>query len=163
GRRRRSARAVSPGCGGGARGPPSRPCRRHGCARTAPSGRRGRTPCGRRRRRRPRVAPASGKHTSLVDWDERAARAIERYHGGEDGTGAARWALDAGAADAGSPVGRYAATLALLVLGRDPEARVVAETLTDRDDFPRDVAEALLMIAGLDRVEYAIAVEDVLE
>jgi len=82
---------------------------------------------------------------------------------GEDASGAARWALDAGAAGAASPVGRYAATLALLVLGRDPEARVVAETLTGRDDFPRDVAEALLMIAGLDRVEYAIALEDVLE
>jgi hypothetical protein len=82
---------------------------------------------------------------------------------GDDATGAARWALDAGAATAASPIGRYAATLALLVLDRDPEARVLAETLTERDDFPRDVAEALLMIAGLDRVEYSIAIEDVLE
>jgi hypothetical protein len=82
---------------------------------------------------------------------------------GDDATGAAEWALDAGAADAASPVGRYAATLALLVLGRDPEARAVAATITDRGDFPRDVAQALLMIAGLDRVEYAIAVEDVLD
>lgn len=82
---------------------------------------------------------------------------------GDDATVAARWALDAGAAEAPSPVGRYAAALALLVLDRDAEARIVAETLTDRDDFPRDVADALLMIAGLDRLEYAIAVEDVLD
>jgi hypothetical protein len=49
------------------------------------------------------------------------------------------------------------------VLDRDPEARMLAETLVDRDDFPRDVADALLMIAGLDRLEYAIALEDVLD
>jgi tetratricopeptide (TPR) repeat protein len=82
---------------------------------------------------------------------------------GDDATEAAQWALDAGAAEAESPIGRYAAALALLVLGRDVETRVVAETLRERDDFPRDVAEALTMIAGLDRVEYAVAVEDVLD
>jgi hypothetical protein len=82
---------------------------------------------------------------------------------GDDAAGAARWALDAGAAASDSPIGRYAATLALLVLDRDAEARMLAETLVDRDDFPRDVADALLMIAGLDRLEYAIALEDVLD
>jgi hypothetical protein len=82
---------------------------------------------------------------------------------GGDAVDAARWALDAGAADAASPIGRYAGTLALLVLGRDPEARMLAETLIERDDFPRDVADALLMIAGLDRTEFAVAVEDVLD
>jgi hypothetical protein len=82
---------------------------------------------------------------------------------GDDATAAAQWALDAGAAKADSPIGGYAATLALLVLGRDPEARALAETLAERDDFPRDAAEALLMIAGLDRVAYAIALENVLD
>lgn len=82
---------------------------------------------------------------------------------GDDATGAARWTLDAGADVSDSPIGRYAATLALLVLDRDAEARVLAETLTDRDDFPRDVAEALLTIAGLDRVAYEVALEDVLD
>jgi hypothetical protein len=82
---------------------------------------------------------------------------------GDDATGAARWALDAGAAEADSPIGRYAATLAYLVLGRDVDARMVAETIVDRDDFPREVADALLMIAGLDRTEYAVAVEDLLD
>jgi hypothetical protein len=49
------------------------------------------------------------------------------------------------------------------VLRRDIEARIVAETLVERDDFPRAVADAVLMIAGLDRAEYLVAVEDVLD
>ena len=82
---------------------------------------------------------------------------------GDDATEAARWALDAGAADATSPIGRYAGTLALLVLGRDVEARTLASTLRDRDDFPRDVADALATVAAADRAGYLIAVGDVLE
>ena len=82
---------------------------------------------------------------------------------GDDASAAARWALDAGAEQAASPIGRYAAALAHLVLHEDVEARIVAETLVERDDFPRDVADALLMIAGLDRNEYAAAVLSVLE
>ena len=82
---------------------------------------------------------------------------------GGDASAAARWALEAGAADAESPIGRYAATLAFLVLRRDVEARIAAETIVDRDDFPRDVADALLMIAGLDRNEYAAAALSVLD
>jgi hypothetical protein len=82
---------------------------------------------------------------------------------GDDASDAARWALDAGAAKAESPIGRYAATLAYLVLGSDVDARIVAETLVERDDFPRDVADALLMIAGFDRTEYAIAIENLIE
>src|SRR5438067_9740904 len=53
-----------------------------------------------------------------------------------DGAGAAeaaRWALDAGAEGAESPIGRYAGALALLVLGRDHDARHVAATIRDRD------------------------------
>ena len=44
---------------------------------------------------------------------------------GDDATVAAQWALDAGAAEAASPIGAYAGTLALLVLGRDVDARVL--------------------------------------
>src|SRR3954463_11045439 len=44
---------------------------------------------------------------------------------GDDAREAARWALDAGAADAESPVGRYAACLALLMLGDDVQARAL--------------------------------------
>lgn len=82
---------------------------------------------------------------------------------GDDASEAARWALDLGAAQAESPIGRYAATLALIVLHRDAEARVLVESLVGRDDFPRDVADALWMIAGFDRTEYAIAIENLIE
>lgn len=82
---------------------------------------------------------------------------------GDDATTAAEWTLDAGAVEASSPIGRYAGTLALLVLGRDVEARALAATLRDRDDFPRDVAEALAALAAADRAGYRAAVEDVLE
>jgi hypothetical protein len=82
---------------------------------------------------------------------------------GDDATGAAEWALDAGAPEASSPVGAYAGTLALLVLGRDVDARVLAVSLCDRDDFPRDVADALAAIAAADRAAYLVAIEDVLE
>jgi len=80
-----------------------------------------------------------------------------------DARAQANWTLESGAARAESPIGRYAGTLALLILDRDAEARGLAETLVDRDDFPRDVADALLMIAGLDRMEYAVALESVLD
>jgi tetratricopeptide (TPR) repeat protein len=77
---------------------------------------------------------------------------------------AARWALDAGAAGSESPIGRYAACLALLVLGREEEARVHADAVRVRDDFPAAVGDALAMIAaGTDEVGYVEAVEAVLE
>lgn len=83
---------------------------------------------------------------------------------GDDASGAAQWALDAGAADAESPIGRYAATLALLVLGRDHDALHLAGTLREREDFPHDVADALAeLAAGENRVEYAVAVEQILD
>jgi crotonobetainyl-CoA:carnitine CoA-transferase CaiB-like acyl-CoA transferase len=58
-------------------------------------------------------------------------------------------------------MGRYAATLALLALGRWADARLAAEWLRDRDDFPRDVAAALAFIAAHDVVGYCDAVESV--
>ena len=82
---------------------------------------------------------------------------------GGDATAAAEWALGAGAAEASSPIGRYAGTLALLVLRRDVEARVLAASLLERDDFPRDVAAALATVAAADRAGYLAAVADVLE
>jgi hypothetical protein len=77
--------------------------------------------------------------------------------------GFAEWPLDLGAATSESPIARYAATLALLALGRWPEARRVAESLRERDDFPRDVADALAYIAAHDVVGYIEAVESVVE
>jgi tetratricopeptide (TPR) repeat protein len=75
----------------------------------------------------------------------------------------ARFALDAGAEAAESPIGRYAAALALLVLGRDEEARVHADAIRVRDDFPRPVGDALATIAAEDPLGYVEAVEAVLE
>jgi tetratricopeptide (TPR) repeat protein len=74
----------------------------------------------------------------------------------------ATWALEEGAADA-SPIGRYAGALALLTLGRDEEARPVADSLRERDDFPHDVANALATLAAQDPLGYTYAVESVLE
>jgi len=78
---------------------------------------------------------------------------------GDDAGEAARWALDAGAAEAESPIGRYAGVLALLVLGRDDEARGVAATLGD--GFPSDVASALAALAASDAAAYSTAVASV--
>jgi hypothetical protein len=75
----------------------------------------------------------------------------------------ARWTLEQGAATAESPIGRYAGALALLSLGRWPEARHVAQTLRERDDFPRDVADALACIAADDAVGLIAAVDSVVE
>ena len=84
---------------------------------------------------------------------------------GADALGAERdseWALAEGAAHADSPIGRYAAVLALLVLRRDDEARVVADGLRTAEGFPHDVGDALATIAAGDRVGYAEAIESVL-
>ena len=75
---------------------------------------------------------------------------------GEDATDAARWALDAGAVRADSTIGRYAAALALLVLGRDAEAGALAATLGE--GFPSDVAAALAALATHDAEAYSVAV-----
>ena len=84
----------------------------------------------------------------------------------EDWDGAAadsHWALDAGAATAASPIGRYAAALASLVLGDFEHARFHADAIRTRDDFPADVGDALAFIAAHDVLGYAIAVDGVLE
>lgn len=78
-------------------------------------------------------------------------------------TEAARWALDAGAAEAESPIGRYAAALAFLVLGEWEDARVHADHVRTHEHFPADVADALAYVAAEDVVGYADAVESVLE
>lgn len=75
----------------------------------------------------------------------------------------AEWALAEGAAEAETPIGRYAGALALLTLGRDEDARPVADSLRERDDFPKDVADALATLAAEDVLGYTYAVESVLE
>lgn len=74
----------------------------------------------------------------------------------------ARWALDAGAVDAESPIGGYAAALALLVLGRDVEAAGQAERIRTAEGFPADVGDALLALAVGDAAGYEAAARSVL-
>jgi hypothetical protein len=82
-----------------------------------------------------------------------------------DGAGAdARWALDQGPDDAGSPIGRYVAVLALLVLARDDDALPLAAGLQEEPEeaFPRPVADALAALAAGQRDAYQEAAERVL-
>jgi tetratricopeptide (TPR) repeat protein len=81
----------------------------------------------------------------------------------EQAEDAARWALEAGAPDAESPIGRYAAALGLLVLDRPAEARRHADAIRTADDFPNDVGDALAFLAAQDIAGYETAVESVLE
>jgi len=76
---------------------------------------------------------------------------------------AARWALTEEAAESESSIGRYAAALACAVLGDWERARIHADAIRIRDDFPRDVGDAVAMIAAEDVVGYTVAVESVLE
>lgn len=80
---------------------------------------------------------------------------------GDDPADAARWALELGAATAESPIGRYAGCLALLALGRWPEARHVAESLRERDDFPHLVSDALAYVSAHDAIGAIEAIEAV--
>ena len=61
-----------------------------------------------------------------------------------------------------SPIGRYAAALASLVLGDDEQARAHADAIRVSDDFPRAVGDALAFVAAHDVLGYTEAVEAVL-
>jgi hypothetical protein len=74
----------------------------------------------------------------------------------------ARWALDAGAAESESPIGRYAAALANLVQGEDSEAGRLAATLVGRDDFPPAVADSLRSLSAGDAPGYGTAIRALL-
>jgi hypothetical protein len=76
----------------------------------------------------------------------------------------ARWALAERPAESASPIGRYAAVVALLVLGDDAEAERLAASLRREpaEAFPRPVAEALAALAGSDREAYVAAARAVL-
>jgi hypothetical protein len=75
----------------------------------------------------------------------------------------ARWALEAGAADSESPIGRYAAALAFGVLGEWVDMRVQADSARTHEIVPSEVGDALAFVAAEDVVGYAEAIEAVLE
>ena len=58
-------------------------------------------------------------------------------------------------------MGRYSASLALLVLG-GTRRRAPRDAIRTRDDFPGDVGDALAFLAAQDVVGYSEAVEAVL-
>jgi hypothetical protein len=70
----------------------------------------------------------------------------------------ADWALDAGAEESESPIGRYAATLARLVRGEDGAAARLAPALTAREDFPETVAATVLALATGNAAGYEAAI-----
>jgi hypothetical protein len=76
---------------------------------------------------------------------------------GDDAQEPARWAVYAEAANAESPIGRYAAALALLILDNDEMAARHAADLQRESSFPRDVADSLAAIASRDADAYAEA------
>ncbi|MDX6480137.1 MAG: hypothetical protein QOG85_647 [Gaiellaceae bacterium] len=96
---------------------------------------------------------------ATVAWGRPIAVMKARLIAGEDASAAARWALEIGSADAESPIGRYAGTIALLVLGRNEEAGELAATLDE--PFPADVAAALRALAAGDSQAAAAGIEDV--
>lgn len=128
------------------------------------------------------TALLEGRRDAAAEWlDRAAARYRESYElappgswgrpiailkarllAGRDARADAEWTLAERAAESESPIGRYAATLALLVLERWHEARRAAASIQGRDDFPAFVADALIAIAAEDVVAYIESVEDVL-
>jgi hypothetical protein len=72
----------------------------------------------------------------------------------------ASWALAAGASDSESPIGRYAATLAELVLGDDEGAAALVPTLAEADSIPRTVVRSLAALAAADAEQYDAAIRD---
>lgn len=70
----------------------------------------------------------------------------------------AHWALDAGAAESESPIGRYAAALAHLVLRHDGEAGALSAMLQGRADFPPLVADSLAALSTGDVRSYEAAI-----
>ena len=74
----------------------------------------------------------------------------------------ARWALEQDPAGSGSPIGIYAAALALLTLVEDEQAAATAAGLRG-EEFPEPVADAVTALAGHDHENYAEAARRVLE
>lgn len=75
----------------------------------------------------------------------------------------AEWTLTLAVERAPSPIGRYAAALALLATGDGGKAEEQAAWLSARDDFPHDVADALVAIAFRDEQQLRRSLASVVE
>jgi hypothetical protein len=72
----------------------------------------------------------------------------------------AEWTLDAGAAGSESPIGRYAAVLAQLVLGDDAAAGALAGSLPAESAIPPSVTRSLAALAAGDGAAYETAIRE---
>ena len=72
----------------------------------------------------------------------------------------ARWALDAGASASESPIGRYAAALALLVLEDDAAAAAIVPTLAGAESIPPAVTATLGALAAGDAAGYETGISE---
>ncbi len=90
--------------------------------------------------------PIGAMKSRLIAGDRSGARAD------------AAWALDEGAASSESPIGRYAAALAQLVIGDDDEAGTLAGTLAGESAIPPAVTESLVALASHDGPAYEVAI-----
>jgi hypothetical protein len=70
----------------------------------------------------------------------------------------ARWAIEAGAGGSESPIGRYAAALAQLVLDDDADAAALVPTFADAASIPPAVTGSLQALAATDAPAYAAAI-----
>jgi hypothetical protein len=107
----------------------------------------------------------SWEHAPAESWGRPIGAIKARILAGDwEGAAAdARWALEIGASETDSPIGRYAAALAHAALGEWDDVRVHADYARTHETFPNEVADALAFIAAEDVVGYVEAVEDVLE
>jgi len=107
----------------------------------------------------------SYEHAPPASWGRPIAILKARVLAGDQDAAAAdaEWTRDQSAAEAASPIGRYASCLALLILGRDEEARTLAQALRSNSDFPTAVGDSLAMIGAHDSIGYGEAIQAVLE
>jgi hypothetical protein len=107
----------------------------------------------------------SWEHAPPGSWGRPIGAIKSRILAGDwqGAAGDARWALESGAAESDSPIGRYAAALAFAVLGAWDDVRIHADYSRTHEAFPNEVADALAFVAAEDVVGYVEAIEDVLE
>ena len=92
----------------------------------------------------------SWEHATPTSWGRPIGAIKAALIAGDDEAAAAfaAWALGLGCTEAESPIGRYAATLALLVERSGHRGGAVSREPARRDDFPPAVADALAGIAA---------------